>query len=100
MLAGTTPAGGGGSSISQDLVGYGAVGVFAAVFLAFLLWLARTAIDRERARADAAEAREQKLNESMREQVIPVLTRVTDVSARVLEVLPELVSELKSLRRP
>lgn len=82
-------------SATGVLLQYGALGVM----LLALGWFAWSAVQRERQRADKAEEREQKLNEAMREQVIPVLTKATEAIVRVSEIVPEVVAELRQ-RRP
>lgn len=99
------PAGGGGMPGAGTLLDVlGQWGVMGAA-LAALAWFAWSAVQRERARADQAEAREQKLNEAMRTEVIPVLTRATEAIVRVSEVMPDtvefkvVVADLRSLLR-
>ena len=83
-------------SATGALLQYGALGVM----LLALGWFAWSATQRERLRADKAEEREQKLNEAMRTEVIPVLTKATEAIVRVSEIVPEAVAELRSIRRP
>ena len=69
----------------QVFMQYGALGGIVVA----LLWFARSAIQRERDRADKAEARNEQLNELIRTEVIPVLTRATEGLLRMTEVLRE-----------
>lgn len=63
-------------------------GVLGAVALAGG-WFAWSTVKRERAAADAANARLQKHQEWVQDEVVPVLTRATDVLIRVSESLPD-----------
>jgi hypothetical protein len=69
---------------SSVLLQYGPGGALAAVAL-FWAWImykdARDNLKRERERNDALEAELRKQNDTFQQQVIPVLTRVTDALA-------------------
>lgn len=72
----------------QSLLGYGVVGLAALVFG----WFSWTSLQRERRRSDELEARLNALQDSIRTEYVPAMTRVTDVMARLLDLLPELSS--------
>jgi hypothetical protein len=72
----------------QQVLGYGVVGVAALA----LGWFAWGTIKRERARSDALEARLNSLNDSIRTDFVPVMTRATDALARLADHLDELSS--------
>lgn len=76
------------SSAQDSLLGYGVVGVVALA----LGWFAWSTIQRERARADDLEARLNALNESVRQEFVPAMTRATDALARLMDLLPDLLS--------
>jgi hypothetical protein len=77
----------------QDiLLQYGAVGVIAVLALLAVNKLFKqqvTSHERDRARADKAEAELRELNKVVREQLVVELTRATDVLGRAIEVLTE-----------
>lgn len=76
-----------GADPSSVLLQYGPGGALAAVAL-FWAWImykdARDNLKRERERNDALEAKLQSQHELFQQQVIPVLTRVTDALASFL----------------
>lgn len=90
QLAAVAPLPGPGTA-TELVAQWGAVGLL----IALLAWYGLSAIKRERDRADQAEAREQRLNEAMRTEVIPVLVSATKAIERVSETLPDLAAELK-----
>jgi hypothetical protein len=74
-----------GGSLLDVFLQQGVLGAVAAAGGSF----AWGTVKRERAAADAANARLQTQQEWVQTQVVPVLTRATDVLIRLAEVLPD-----------
>lgn len=70
-------------------------GVLGAVALAGGLFAWGT-IKRERQRADSLEARLNALQDSVRTEVVPAMTRTTDALIRLADYLPELSAKRRS----
>lgn len=74
---------------------YGALGA-SVLALGWFAWtMIQTTIQREKDRADAAEARYQELSESVRAEMVPALIRCTDAVTRVMDLLPDLIAATK-----
>ena len=76
------------------LLQYGALGVMAA----FLLVYTKGSIQRERERADRAEAQIKELNEFIRGELLPKQIEATLVYKQVAEVLGEAVSVISEVK--
>jgi hypothetical protein len=74
---------------------YGAIGA-GLVLLGLFAW---KAYERETIRADNAEARLHALEESVRTDVVPTVTRSTEATVRMTEILPDVIAALGSSRR-
>lgn len=82
-LLAAEPTGGGGGVDLTVLGQYGVLGVFAAI----LVWFAKSAHQRERDRADKAEAENRRLQDLIIERVIPAVaaaSRAAEESASIL----------------
>lgn len=81
-------AAGGDATAADPLIGY--VLNFGILGVVTVLWITnriKTAADvtKAEARAEAAEARERNLNDALRADVVPAMTRFTDVATRILD---------------
>lgn len=84
LVAATASDGNGGPDVVGYVLNYGVLGVITALWLAGRI---KTGADvlAAVARAEAAEARERELNNVIRADVVPALTRVTELGARLLD---------------
>lgn len=89
---------GGTSDPLTMLLQYGVLGIVAVLLIIF----ARSAINRDRDRADKAEAQVKELNDFIRNELLPRQVEATILHKQVAEVLAEavqLISEIKYLDR-
>ena len=83
------------SSASDTLLQYGVLGLVVLI----LGWFSWGAVQRERRRADAAEERLNSLNEAIRKELVPVMTKSLAATEKLVEVLPDLLAALASRTR-
>jgi hypothetical protein len=74
---------------------YGAIGA-GLVFLGLFAW---KAYQRETLRADSAEDRLHSVEESVRTDLVPAVTRSTEAAVRMTELLPDVIAALSTGRR-
>lgn len=84
VLAGVQPGGATSGDVLGYLLNYGVLGLFAVLWLTNRI---KTAADvtKAEARAEAAEARERALNDTLRTETMPALVRFTDTATRILD---------------
>lgn len=80
----------------ESLLGYGVVGLLALAGG----WFAWTTVQRERRKTDEAEARNHALNESIRTEFVPAMTRATDAIGRVTDVMAQVIDYLPEQQPP
>ncbi len=106
LAAGTTQPPAPTDGLADVYLQYGAIGATVIVlgivlYRVFAKYQQRSdeAYEREKQRADSAEAKYDALQTVMRTEVAPVLARATDAQAKLMDALPEILAMARQRER-